>query len=121
MSEAWWIDYVEGELPEDKRQEMEMVLRFSPTDRQAVKNLKTMKVIVKSLGDIDMPKNQDYYDNLQSKIMKGVLNATPEKAQEKERPAMEVSKILLRALIRKARKAHALKVKQAQYYFSLGN
>lgn len=66
---AWWLDYVEGELDPSTRAEMKAILRHSKKDQEVVEALSETKQLLER-NEEELPiMGEDFFDNLESKIM----------------------------------------------------
>jgi len=68
--EGGWVDYVEGELTRDEKQEFELLLRFSKTDQEIVKNIVELKSLIARTGEHLAVPDDLFFENLHDKIMK---------------------------------------------------
>lgn len=71
------VDYLEGDLTEDLKKDLELVVRNSPDREKSFKALGETKNIIKSLQP-QMPDLSDaFFDKLHGKIMTGVSKQKP--------------------------------------------
>mgnify|MGYP006908289273 CR=1 FL=1 len=93
MKEAWWIDYLEGELNERLKQEKTLVLMFSPTDREIIENLAHLKKIIKTEIKVDAPEDPEYQQNFQNRIMAAIQKAKIEPSRQAKSEKLKVARL----------------------------
>ena len=69
---AWWLDYVEGELDPTTKVEMKSILRHSKKDQEIVTALSETKKILESSEEQLPEVSDDFLDSLHDKIMAGI-------------------------------------------------
>ena len=70
--DAWWIDYLEGELTERGEAAVRVLLDHSGTDRLIVENFRFLRWLIAQTDRVDVPVSESYYQDLQGKIMNQV-------------------------------------------------
>ena len=79
-NESWWIEYLEGEVSESQKEDMDLLLKHSETEKRIIMNFKKLRNAIKEGDAIEVPEGIVYLRNLHQKIMKGVLEAHKEKS-----------------------------------------
>ena len=76
FNESWWIDYMEGEVSPGLKQDLDLLLKHSQTDRLILENLQFLRDTIKNEANAPVPENASYYDGLHSKVMSAIENAS---------------------------------------------
>ncbi|RME17325.1 MAG: hypothetical protein D6797_02735 [Bdellovibrio sp.] len=83
--EDWWIDYLEGEIERKKKQTMDLLLKYSITDRKILNNFSKMKTLIqitdpaeKFTQELINPKR---LKKLENKIMKAINSITKKESR----------------------------------------
>lgn len=76
-----WIDLIEDELPEVEVVELELLLRYSVTDRRAYLNMTRLRELVRAVDPITIEEkeiimNPEYNQKLTGKIMAQIKRAS---------------------------------------------
>ena len=71
-SESWHIDYIEGEVTEAQKTDIELLLDHSPTEKGAVDNLNLLKEKIRECEGVELPREEIYWQDLHAKIMVAV-------------------------------------------------
>lgn len=92
MSDSWQVDYIEGEVTEEQRADMELLLQHSPMEKQVVDNLGKLKESIRWSDETQVPEAGKYWQGLHMKIMDAVnessdLKWKKEKSSRKRRNA----------------------------------
>ena len=107
MKESWWIDLLEGEMVAIQNHGMKLLALYSSTDKLIIRNLRRIKMMIKTHLTVEVPQNDEYYRDLHARIMNQVTFANFEKKDE-------VKKRRAKRMIR----THKLQV--AKHFFSMG-
>ncbi len=107
MKESWWVDMIEGEFDGDKFQKVEVLAKYSETDKKIMDNLKKIKSIVKEQMTASVPEDEAYYAKLQGNIMNGIYSFEAKRENESKKKEQ-------------IRSSHVEKIKVAKFYFSMG-
>lgn len=74
LRESWWVEYMESELSEELEKDLDLLLANSEIDQDILDNLENLKGFIKQTDTVELPENNDFYDQLHDKIMDGVEN-----------------------------------------------
>lgn len=66
---AWWLDYVEGELDSGTKAEMKSILRYSKKDQAIVAALSETKKLLQASEEELPTLSDDFFDQLHNQIM----------------------------------------------------
>jgi hypothetical protein len=64
-----WVDYLEGELDPQVKEDLDLLLAHSKTDQEIVKGLQQTKTMLMQMSEIELPQDEAYYRKLQDKII----------------------------------------------------
>lgn len=83
-NEAWWVDYLEGEVTKSVKADMDMLTWYSQVDAEILKNLKDTKNWIHKNCDEPIPSDSDreYWRGLENRIMAKV-KTSPMEVQDK--------------------------------------
>lgn len=91
MSRAgWWLDYIERELEPAMRAHMKAILKNSVKDQEMVEEIQATRDLVANSDIPDLEMDEDFFAQLESKIMAGVGKTEIKKASAKDQ-ALEVA------------------------------
>jgi hypothetical protein len=65
----WWLEHLEEELEPNLREDLELLLKNSKSDRGILESLKGTRRLLKSSDEVAMPESGLFYDNMHNKIM----------------------------------------------------
>jgi len=91
--ENWWLEYLEGELEPSLKEDLKILLKNSPADRNCLNQLERVKNLVKESDEEALPEDGRYYDDLHDRIM-AAIEEEPLASEEKEedKPVNEVKR-----------------------------
>ncbi|HVK62365.1 MAG TPA: hypothetical protein VM432_12480 [Bdellovibrionales bacterium] len=72
-----WLEHLELELEPNLREDLELLLRNSKSDRNEFASLKATRDLVKKSDDVLLPESGHYYMNLHDRIMSAIEDEAP--------------------------------------------
>lgn len=74
---GWWVDFIEGETERLQTQMLKLLLQRSAVDSLIVDNLRLLRDKLKAAGEVEIPTHEQYYQELQAKVMNQVVSIPP--------------------------------------------
>jgi hypothetical protein len=70
-----WLEHLEDELDPNLKEDLKLLLRNSNSDRLVLEELKSIRVLIKSSDEMNLPESGFYYEALHDKIMASIAEA----------------------------------------------
>lgn len=82
--ENWWLEYLEGELEPNLKEDLKLLLKNSPADRRCASQLERARRLIKESDEEMLPEDGRYYDDLHDRIMAAIDEEAWAEEEEKE-------------------------------------